>query len=370
MPGVRIICLPTMALLDAAADTAPPRCMVADDDGVRDLTGTGDGEFHRTIAIVPAADAPVRWVDFPDASPAQAATLARLAAIKTSLGEPAALHVVAGMAGAKGFVPVAITTQDAMRRWNDWLAVHDLTPDTLIPVAAIMPPPGDEQVWMADVAGEKILRTRDHGFPSDPALDDKIAAGRPITALPDDVRDAALVAALSQPPIDLLTGPWRRAHDWGLTAAMRGWLLRLAGALLFISLIIPLVYAYKLNQATNRADRDAVEIASAAGIAAPSAQEVETALDRKLAASGGGLLGLSVPAAGLFKAMQAVPGVTLRRLSHQRDGTLSATLASPRIADINQLLLMLQARGYVVTAQSMAGMDGQQMAMLTVRALP
>src|SRR3546814_10111554 len=85
-------------------------------------------------------------------------------------------------------------------------------------------------------------------------------------------------------------------------------------------------------------------------------------LDRRLAAAGGGPLAFSVPASALYDAMRDTQGVTLKSLSHRTDGTLTTTLAAPRADDLNQVLLALQARGYRVTAQPMAGTDGQQMA--------
>jgi general secretion pathway protein L len=62
--------------------------------------------------------------------------------------------------------------------------------------------------------------------------------------------------------------------------------------------------------------------------------------------------------------------VSLKSLSHRADGTLTTMLAAPRVEDVNQVLLALQARGYRVTAQPMAGTDGQQMAQVTIRAVP
>ena len=46
--------------------------------------------------------------------------------------------------------------------------------------------------------------------------------------------------------------------------------------------------------------------------------------------------------------------------------------ADPAITDAERdaVLLALQARGYKVTAQPMAGTDGNQMANITVRAVP
>ena len=68
--------------------------------------------------------------------------------------------------------------------------------------------------------------------------------------------------------------------------------------------------------------------------------------------------------------MGDTPGVTLKSLAHRTDGTLTTTLAAPRVDDINAVLLALQAHGYRITAQPMAGTDGQQMANVTIRAVP
>ena len=68
--------------------------------------------------------------------------------------------------------------------------------------------------------------------------------------------------------------------------------------------------------------------------------------------------------------MRDAPGVSLKTLAHRVDGTLTTTLAAPRVDDINKVLLALQARGYRITAQPMAGADGQQMANVTIRAVP
>ena len=145
---------------------------------------------------------------------------------------------------------------------------------------------------------------------------------------------------------------------------------RLAFALVAVSLLVPIIYAVRLSSDTGRADDAVVAMAKKAGVAAPDATAAEAELDRRLAAAGGGPLAFSVPASALYDAMGDAPGVTLRTLSHRTDGTLTTTLAAPRVEDINQVLLALQARGYRITAQPMAGSDGQQMANITIRAVP
>src|SRR3546814_1010393 len=111
-------------------------------------------------------------------------------------------------------------------------------------------------------------------------------------------------------------------------------------------------------------------MAKKAGATAGDATAAEAELDRRLAAAGGGPLAFSVPASALYDAMRDTQGVTLKSLSHRTDGTLTTTLAAPRADDLNQVLLALQARGYRVPAQPMAGTDGQPLANITVRAVP
>src|SRR3546814_16614995 len=96
-------------------------------------------------------------------------------------------------------------------------------------------------------------------------------------------------------------------------------------------------------------------MAKKAGVAAAAAAAAEGELDRRLAAAGGGPLAFSVPAPALYDAMGDAPGVSLKPLSHRTDGTLTTTLAAPRVADIKQVLHAWQERGYRITAQPLAG---------------
>jgi general secretion pathway protein L len=72
----------------------------------------------------------------------------------------------------------------------------------------------------------------------------------------------------------------------------------------------------------------------------------------------------------LYQSLKDYPAVSVRSLGHASNGTLSVTLASPRIEDVNDVLKALQARGYTITAQPMQGGDGMQMGNVTIRAVP
>lgn len=380
MTRTLLLWLPTQAALsDGGADAAWLRIddgVIVDsgqDDGWVDAweKPRDDGADDRLIALAPAADVPLRWRSYPAAAPAQAAAIARVDTLRDSLGDAALLHVVAGQpADAGQAVPVAVTTHAAMTAWTDWLNAQGLAPAAIIPAAATVPPPEPDSLWSAQLGREQILRSDDRGFASDPELDPLIAAGRTIAPLDADRMREALLLSLSAPPLDLLSGAWQPKRSWAIDPAMVKWMKRLAVALLMVTLLIPVIYVIRVNADISRADEAAVAAAKKAGVTATDAAAAEAELDRRLAAAGGGPLAFSVPASALYGAMRDTPGVALKTLSHRTDGTLSTTLAAPRTEDLNAVLLALQARGYKVTAQPMAGTDGNQMANITVRAVP
>lgn len=330
-----------------------------------------DSPDDRLVALAPAADVPLRWLHYPDAAPAQAAAAARIDAMKNSLGDASALHVVAGQPAETGqAVPVAVTTHAAMTAWTDWLKARGLSPAAIIPAAAAVPPPEPETLWTADVGGEQIIRTADRAWLSDPELDAMIAGNHAVAPLDADRMREALLLTLAAPPLDLLSGGWKPKRSWSVDPAMLRLAKRLLIALVVVSLAVPVIYALRLASDTGRADDAVVAMAKKAGATASDAAAAEAELDRRLAVAGGGPLAFSVPASALYDAMGDTPGVSLKTLSHRTDGTLTTTLAAPRVEDINEVLLALQARGYRITAQPMAGSDGQQMANITIRAVP
>jgi general secretion pathway protein L len=381
MARTLVLWLPSLAALSGEDEPRPAWLRV--DDGVIVDSGQDDGwvdawekpqddtNDDRLIALAPAADIPLRWYHYPDAAPAQAAAAARLDALRDSLGEASALHVVAGQPAEAGqAVPVAVTTHGAMTVWTDWLKARGLSAAAIIPSAATVPPPEPDMLWTAEVGGEAIVRTADRAFLSDPELDPLIAGERTIAPLPAEPMREALLLSLVAPPLDLLSGAWKPKRSWSVDPALVKLAKRLLIALVAVSVLIPIIYAVRLMSDTSRADEAAVATAKKAGVTASDAAAAEAELDRRLATAGGGPLAFSVPASALYDAMRDTPGVSLKTLAHRTDGTLTTTLAAPRVDDINKVLLALQARGYRITAQPMAGTDGQQMANVTIRAVP
>lgn len=381
MSRILVLWLPPVAAL--REEDVPDAAWLRIDDGVIVDSGQDEGWVaawekprddspdDRLIALAPAADVPLRWLHYPDAAPAQAAAAARIDTLKNSLGDAAALHIVAGQPASEGqAVPVAVTTHAAMTAWTGWLKARDLDPAAIIPAAAAVPPPEPDTLWTADVGGEQIVRTADRAYVSDPELDPLIAGSHMVAPLDAGRMRESLLLTLAAPPLDLLSGGWKPKRSWSIDPAMLRIAKRLLIALVVVSLLIPIIYMLRLSADTGRADDAVVATAKKAGVTATDAAAAEAELDRRLAAAGGGPLAFSVPASALYDAMGDTPGVSLKTLSHRTDGTLTTTLAAPRVEDLNKVLLALQARGYRVTAQPMAGSDGQQMANITIRAVP
>ncbi|HMO76480.1 MAG TPA: general secretion pathway protein GspL, partial [Sphingopyxis sp.] len=209
-----VLWLPTQAALDGGEPARPSWLRV--DDGVIVDSGQDDGWVDawerpqedeandRLIALAPAADVPLRWRAYPDAAPAQAAAVARVDTLRDSLGDPAALHIVAGSPAEAGqAVPAAGTAPAAEAAWASRLQAQGPAPAAIVPAAAAVPPPEEGALWSADVGGESLLRSADRAFASDPELDPLIAAGRPIAPLDADRMREALLLSLAAPPLDL-----------------------------------------------------------------------------------------------------------------------------------------------------------------------
>ena len=137
MSRTLILWLPPAAAL--ADGTAARPAWLRVDDGVIVDSGQDDGWVDawerpqddaaddRLIALAPAADVPLRWHHYPDAAPAQAAAAARLDALKDSLGDAAALHVVAGQP-AEAQTPPDRRTRRIRRRSTSRLSATPAAP--------------------------------------------------------------------------------------------------------------------------------------------------------------------------------------------------------------------------------------------------
>lgn len=341
------------------------------------VVGGGPGESwpgadadDRVIALVPAAEAPVRWLTLQGLTPPQAAAAARLQAAEAQLGDASVNHVAAGLPDDVGAIPTAIVTRETMAHWIGALEELGLSKAAIMPVAALVPPRGNGEPLRVHIGGEALLQCGGVTAAADAQLDGlRLAGGKSVVADDADV-NAWLAELAAHIPFDLRTGEFAPKTASLLTASMQRWLVGVAAALLLVSFMVPAAQYLRTASAAESAEARALAAANEAGIGGDDLAAVESALDRKLAAQGGGPLAMSAPLSGLYRSLQAYPAVALRKLSHDSNGTLSVQIAAPRIEDVNAVLLNLQQRKFVVTAQPMQGSDGMQMGNITIRALP
>lgn len=348
-------------------------------DGWRRVRDQLLGQKHKLsyALLAPAGDAPVRFRAFPDASPAQASTAGRLDVQQQILGEADQQHVVAGLPDHAGeSFAVAVTRHSAMALWLAWLAEQGIaSADTrvIMPAAALWPEPAEGVLLGAALGREQIMRSRSLGYAADPVIDALLGMGdsrAECVWLSDAERDACVAEAATAPMLDLRSGRWAVKQRRSWDGATLWWIKRLALALMVLTIAIFAVQMVRLASERERADQLVMDKAQSLNIKAVDAASAEAEMDRQLMQRGGGPLAFSVPASALYAALGDAPAVSLKTLSHRADGTLSATLGAPRVEDLNPVLLALQAKGYRITAQPMAGSDGQQMANITIRAVP
>lgn len=338
------------------------------DDAWRDHV-TKDGVPVRVVALAPAAATRIGFACVADMPPRQAVGIARMQALESALGDPATLHFVAQGPTAPGepFV-TAIVANAVMLEWLDWLDAMGVDAGSIIPAALLLPLGED---WRAaSIAGESVIGRSGIVFPNEPALVSALVGQDEVADVSPEAIDAALLAALGAPPLDLRVGAFARRRRWFVDRARIREIAILLAFVPLIALMIALATLWQFNASAERLDADAVARASAAlgkPVTIANAEEELNVRASNIAGAGGQL---ATPLAALYQQMQRETTISAIALGWRSDGTLAATLAAPRIDEINRLLLGLQREGYTVTAVPRQSSDGRSIADMTIRARP
>ncbi|MCF8707550.1 type II secretion system protein GspL [Rhizorhapis sp. SPR117] len=342
--------------------------------------GIGAGWLHATgLEAVPKGDrimlvAPVthttlHWTDFPDLPPRQGRAAARLLALDNSIGPAETLHVAtAETANPEDSHNVAVVARAQMAHWLLWAQQHGLDPDVILPAALLLPHP-EEGFVRGVIGGQTVVRGSDCAMAATDPLCAPIIGDAPVRDIPPDAINRAAIAALEEPPLNLRQGDFaRRAKkmlDWALVRRLAA----MVGLIAFGSLLIALILIMKYSFAASAVDAESVALARTVLPRVEGTANAQAQLDARLIELGGGGLGFSGPASGLFMAMRNASNVSIANLGHSADGTLRVTLSGPRVEDINIVLIALQEAGFTITAASQQGQGGQVLADITVRAL-
>lgn len=317
------------------------------------------------MLLPPAGLTTLHWALHPDLPVRQARAAARLSALAGSISgaeslfaatddndDPARPHIV------------AVVDRADLQHWLLWAQHHGLDPDILVPPALLLPVP--EAGFARGAIGDaEILRGVDLALSGDMAMPALIGDAM-VQDVPADIIISNAINALDAPPLNLRQGDFgkrvRRVVDRKVMQRMALW----CGLILLASLLMALIDIGRQHFEASRLDAESLALARTVlpNVTDPVQAVVE--MDARLASRGVGIYAFTAPAAGLFTAMQATPGVAITAISRDPDGMLRATLAAAKAQDINSVLVALQAAGFAITASSSQDPGGLTLADITV----
>ena len=334
-------------------------------EDVTDALPTGEGEL--VAAIVPARDVAVHELDLGELSELQARAAGPVAIAEISAVPVGSLHVATGPADADGHRSVVAIAATAVTERLLTLAGHGVDPDLLLAAPLLLPRPVDGFV-RGDLGDECVVRGRGAAFGDDPVLTPLLTAGHEVATLERSALEAALVAAVANPEVDLRQGPFakRRRIAIDLLRVRRIAVMLLALGLLV--LLAQIVLVVRLNASASRIEED--NRALAASLLPPGSTVTDPAMQvgARLTSVQGAGGGFSPLAAQFVAAVEAVPGSELGGLVFDGDGGLRATIRGTSVADLAAVEARLTAAGLTVVLGQVVASGARPYRDLTVRA--
>ncbi|MEN2785142.1 type II secretion system protein GspL [Sphingomonas qilianensis] len=358
----------TLVLFLPAAELPWRWLRIADD--VVQARGEGfpeglDPDAPPPVAVVPADAVTLHWAELPDRSPAQSVAAARLLAADASATPITELHVAVGREGDNAERPIGVVSARQMHHWLAALAAKGVDPAAVLPAPMLLPRPEDGYL-RADLGGEGVVRGPTSGFADEARLTELITGGVAPTVLERDALEAAIVAAVADPALDLRQGQFARrrrfAIDWGLIRRL-GWL---SLAILTVTLIISLVSILKYNVAADILEQRADQLARQGLPRGETVNDADRQLTERLSRLRGGGLGFSRTAAALLSAVRAVPGSEVTALAFDPNGDVRATISAPGEGPATDLRNRVIAQGFVARLSTLEAANGRVSGTLTV----
>ncbi|QNQ10939.1 type II secretion system protein GspL [Sphingomonas alpina] len=351
------------------APSTPWRWLRIADDMVK-ARGEGfpegvDPDGPPPVAIAPAESVTLHWAELPDRSAAQSVTAARMLAADASASPIADLHVAVGREDDHAERPIGVVSISQMHHWLAALAANGVDPAMLLPAPMLLPRP-EEGYVRADLGGEGVVRGTTSGFADEARLTELVTGGAAPATLGRDELEAAIVAAVASPALDLRQGVFARrrklALDWALIRRL-GWL---SVAILVVTLFIGIVSILKYSLAADALEQRADTLARQGLPRGETVNNADRQLDERLSRLRGGGLGFTRTAAAVSSAVRSVPGAELTALAFDANGDVRATISADREAAAADVRSRLVAQGFVVPAATFEAANGRVSGQLKV----
>ena len=314
------------------------------------------------LLIAPARDVALHMLDLPDLAPAQARAAAQLALTEKSLLPADQFHIACGaQAEGEPARTIALVSRIQMQAW-----IEAFDPDVIVPSPLLLPQP-DEGYVRAILGDEIVLRSAESGFAEDDVLTPLITRDAPVITLDKDALEAALIAAVGNPPINLREGEFARRRQWRLDPLWAKRTAWITAVLLLVTLLIPLTQIARLSWASATLEETSASLAQAALGEAVAPEAAVGALDARLAGLRGGGAGFIKTAAAASRAIEATTNVELTAMTFDPDGTLRLTLRATTADEITTVQARMRAAGLDVTSGPVNPSQGQPSVETQVR---
>lgn len=318
----------------------------------------------RVVGVVPASDVVVHHFALPKLTDAQAQAAARLAVAENSVSPLATLHVAVG-AEAQGERTIVVLSALHMTQYLAELAARDMDPESVIAAPLILPRLDDGFV-MADLGGATVIRGRDGAFLDDPALTPLLTDGQ-MRMFNAEETDAAIIAAVRNPEVDLRQGMFRLRRRWPVNRARLRRLGCLAAGCLILTIVSPLVELLDLNAAALQIEAHNNAVAQSLLPAGTVIVDPLAQLDERIRALGGASGSFLHLTNAVAWAASDAPNVELGTMSFDAVGLhFIAHAALPTELAVFETRMV--ASGLIVTPTPSKAMSGRPTTNYTVRA--
>ncbi len=335
------------------------------DAGAVVARGEGPPEPDGALVVVAPADAvTLHWANLPARSAAQATAAARILVAEASAAPAESLHVAVGDEAADER-PIGVVARGTMQAWLERLAALGFDPADIVPAPLLLPRPSAGYV-RADLGGQSVVRGPTSGFADEAPLTELVTGGEAPETLDRAAVEAAVVAAVDRPTLNLRQGPFakrrRRAIDWALVRR----LAVLGGLVLLATLLIDLARISKYAIAADAADAEAAAIARQGLPRGTDQGDPDRLLAERLSRLRGPGAGFSATAAAVSSAVRQVDGTELVAINFGESGEMRVTVSAEGEAQANQLAARLRDAGFVVTTSTFESAGGRVRGDITV----